>query len=48
MGIDGEGVGVGGERGQRRQERKGGFIKHNILGDVNTTRGDMQILITFV
>ena len=48
MGISGEGVGVGGERGQRRLKRKGGFVKHNISGDVNTTRENMQILITFM
>jgi len=48
MGIDGEGVGVGGEREQRRLERKGGFVEQNIQGDVNTTRGGMQILIIFM
>ena len=34
IGISGEGVGVGGERerGQRRLERKGRFVKHNIPG----------------
>jgi len=47
MGIGGEGVGVGGESGQRRLKRKGGFIEH-ISGDVNTTRGDMQTLIIFM
>ena len=41
MGISGEGVGAGGERGQRGLERKGGFMEYNILGDVNMTRGDM-------
>ena len=48
IGIGGEGVGVGGERGQKRLEWKGRFVKHNISGDVNTTRGDMQTLITFM
>ena len=48
MWIGGEGVGVGGERGQRRLERKGRFVEHNIPGDVNTTGGDIQTLITFM
>ena len=48
MGIGGEGVGVGGEGGQRRMKRKGKFVEHNIPRDVNTTRGDMQTLITFM
>jgi len=48
MGIGGEGVGAGGESGQRRLERKGGLVEHNIPGDVNKTRGDIQILINFV
>jgi len=48
MGIGGEDVGVCGERGHRRLERKGGFIEYNIPRDVNTTRRDMQILITFM
>jgi len=48
MRIGGEGVGVKRERGQRRLERKGGFIEHNIPGDVNTIRGDTQTLITFM
>ena len=41
MGIGGEGVGIGGERGHMRLERKGQFVEHNISGDVTTTRGDM-------
>ena len=48
MGISGEGVRAGGERGQRGLERKGGFIKYNIPRDVNTTRGHMQTLITLI
>ena len=48
MGIVGEGVGVGGEGRQRRMKRKGRFVEHNIPRDVNTTRGDMQTLITFM
>jgi len=48
MGIDSEAVRVGGERGQRRLERKERFVEHNILGDINTTRGGMQTLITFM
>ena len=49
MGIGGEGVRVGREReDKRRLERKGRFVEHNIPGDVNTTRGDMQTLITFM
>ena len=49
MEISGEGVRVSGEReGQRRLERKGRFVEHNILRDVNMTRGDMQTLITFM
>ena len=50
MGIDGESVRVDGERerGQRRLERKERLVEHNISGNVNTTRWDMQILITFM
>ena len=48
MGIGGEGVKVGEEKRQRRLERKGELVEHNILRDVNTTRGDMQTLITFM
>ena len=50
MRIGGESVRVGGERegGQRRLKRKRRFIEHNISADVNTTKGDMQILITFM
>ena len=47
MEIGGEGVGVGGER-KGRGEWKGRFVEHNIPRDVNTTRGDMQTLITFM
>ena len=39
MEIGGEDVGVGGERGQRRLERKGGLIEYNILRDVNRLDG---------
>jgi len=48
MGISSEGVGVGGRGRERRMERKGRFVKHNIRSDVNTTRGDMQTFITFM
>jgi len=48
MGIGGEGVGVGEERGQRRLEKKRRFVKHNISRDINMTGGDIQTLITFM
>ena len=47
MGIDGEGGGVGGERTDETG-RIGGFVEHNIPGDVNLTKGDIQTLITFM
>jgi len=48
MGIGGEGVGVGGER-EGREEWKGKEDSSNTTSRyVNTTRGDMQTLITFM
>ena len=44
MGIGGEGVGVGGEREDRGDWKR----KEDSSGDVNTTRGDMPTLITFM
>ena len=51
MGISGEGVGVGGERERERieetgKERKIRRTQHP--GRCKTTRGNMQILITFM